>query len=139
MDNKLSDNQTKQLANYLNVPEKDVANMAVRMGARDVSLNAPASNSDERDVLANLPSGAESIENTVEDIEFKRKGYNLLKKHLADLSDRDREILIARRLKDPAQTLEVLSKKYKISRERVRQIEERAYKKLKEAILKDVK
>ena len=121
------------------MPEKDVANMAVRMGARDVSLNAPASNSDERDVLANLPSGAESIENTVEDIEFKRKGYNLLKKHLADLSDRDREILIARRLKDPAQTLEVLSKKYKISRERVRQIEERAYKKLKEAILKDVK
>lgn len=137
MDNKLSDTQATELANYMNVPEKDVTRMATRMGARDVSLNAPSSDSDSRDALSNLPSGAENIEDTIENVEFKRKGYGLLKKHLADLSERDREILVARRLKEPVLTLEVLSKKYKISRERVRQIEERAYKKLKTAILKD--
>lgn len=139
MDNKLSDDQTKQLATFMDVPEKDVANMALRMGARDISLNAPTSDSDERDALSNLPSGAESIESTIENLEFKRRGYELLKKHLSDLSDRDREILIARRLSDPVQTLEALSNKYGISRERVRQIEERAFDKLKKAILKDAK
>jgi RNA polymerase sigma-32 factor len=137
MDNKLSDDQVKQIANHLDIPEKDVSRMSIRMGARDLSLNAPVRDDDSRDALSNLPSGAENIEDTIENIEFKRRGYDLLRRHLSDLSDRDREILVARRLKDPAQTLEVLSKKYNISRERIRQIEERAYSKLKEAILKD--
>jgi len=70
-------------------------------------------------------------------LEFKKRGYELLRKHLADLSERDREILTARRLSDPVATLESLSQKYGISRERVRQIEERAYNKLRDAILKD--
>ena len=71
----------------------------------------------------------------MEQLEFKRRGYELLRKHLAILPERDREILTARRLSDPAATLETLSKKYNISRERVRQIEERAFNKLKDAIL----
>jgi RNA polymerase sigma-32 factor len=61
----------------------------------------------------------------------------MLRKHLADLPERDREILRARRLQDPVATLEVLAQKYKISRERVRQIEERAFGKLKKAILEE--
>ena len=65
------------------------------------------------------------------------RGGALLKKHLAALPERDREILRARRLSDPAVTLEALAKKYKISRERVRQIEERAFKKLRDAILQE--
>ena len=64
-------------------------------------------------------------------------GYDLLKKHLAALPERDREILRARRLTEPALTLEALAQKYNISRERVRQIEERAFNKLREAILKE--
>ena len=76
-----------------------------------------------------------NIEESLEQLEFKRRGYELLKKHLSNLPERDREILAARRLSDPVATLEALSQKYGISRERVRQIEERAFNKLKEAIL----
>ena len=76
-----------------------------------------------------------NIEEGMEQLEFKRRGYELLRKHLSELPERDREILKARRLSDPAATLETLSKKYNISRERVRQIEERAFNKLKNAIL----
>ena len=138
MDNNLTDEQTKQIANYLEVPEKDVKRMATRVGARDVSLNTPI-NSEEggTDILSNMTDGRETIEETLEQIEFRRRGYDLLKKHLAQMSERDREILTARRLKQPAETLELLSQKYGVSRERVRQIEERAYNKLRDAILKE--
>lgn len=138
MDNNLTDEQTKQIAEYLSVPETDVKNMSTRIGARDVSLNAPIGNdADAQDVLSNMTDDKQSIEESVEQLEFKRKGYELLRKHLADLPERDREILRARRLTEPVATLESLSKKYNISRERVRQIEERAYNKLRDAILQE--
>lgn len=136
MDNNLTNDQTKQIAEYLSVPEADVEKMATRMSARDVSLNAPLNtDSDARDILSNLADTKINIEEGLEQLEFKRRGYELLKKHLYNLPERDREILTARRLSDPAATLEALSQKYKISRERVRQIEERAFNKLKNAIL----
>lgn len=139
MDNNLSDEQTKQIAEYLDVPENDVKRMSTRVGARDVSLNAPAHINDEgsSDILSNLADNRTNIEESLEELEFKRKGYELLRKHLEALPERDREILTARRLSDPVATLESLSQKYGISRERVRQIEERAYKKLSDAILKE--
>jgi len=138
MDNNLNNEQTKQIADYLNVSENDVSRMSQRIGARDVSLNAPAHNdSDSHDILSNLSDDKMGIEDSIEQLEFKKRGYELLRKHLADLSERDREILTARRLSDPVATLESLSQKYGISRERVRQIEERAYNKLRDAILKD--
>jgi RNA polymerase sigma-32 factor len=138
MDNNLSDEQTKQIAEYLDVPEKDVARMATRVGARDVSLNAPLNSDDgATDILSNMTDGRETIEDTLEQIEFRRRGYDLLKKHLGKMSERCRAILTARRLTQPVATLESLSQKYGISRERVRQIEERAYKKLRDAILKE--
>ncbi|MBR0212208.1 MAG: RNA polymerase factor sigma-32 [Alphaproteobacteria bacterium] len=136
MDNNLTDEQTKQIAEYLSVPESDVERMSTRMSARDVSLNAPLnSDSDSKDILSNMADTKTNIEDSLEQLEFKRRGYELLKKHLASLPERDQEILKARRLSDPAATLEALSQKYGISRERVRQIEERAFNKLKEAIL----
>lgn len=136
MDGNLSDDQTKQIADYLNVPENDVRRMSTRMSARDVSLNAPAhSDDDARDILSNMPDEKNSIQDNMEQMEFRRRGYELLRRHLDELPARDREILVARRLSDPALTLESLSQKYGISRERVRQIEERAYKKLRDAIL----
>jgi RNA polymerase sigma-32 factor len=138
MDNNLSDEQTKQIADYLNVPEKDVARMATRISARDLSLNAPINSDDgASDILSNMSDGRESIEDTLEQIEFRRRGYELLKRNLAKMSERDREILVARKLRTPAATLESLSQKYGISRERVRQIEERAYDKLRDAVLKE--
>ena len=136
MDNNLSDEQTKQIAEYLDVPESDVERMSTRMSARDVSLNAPLNtDSDSKDILSNMADSKINIEESLEQLEFKRRGYELLKKHLSNLPERDREILAARRLSDPVATLEALSQKYGISRERVRQIEERAFNKLKEAIL----
>lgn len=138
MDNNLSEEQTKQIAEYLDVPEKDVERMATRVGARDVSLNAPLNSDDgATDILSNMTDGRDTIEETLEQIEFRRRGYDLLKKHLEKMSERDRAILTARRLQQPVATLESLSQKYGISRERVRQIEERAYNKLRDAILKE--
>lgn len=138
MDNNLSDEQTKQIAEYLDVPESDVERMSTRMSARDVSLNAPLNtDSDSKDILSNMADSKINIEENLEQLEFKRRGYELLKKHLSNLPERDREILAARRLSDPVVTLEALSQKYGISRERVRQIEERAFNKLKEAILEE--
>ena len=138
MDNNLSDEQTKQIAEYLDVPERDVERMATRVGARDISLNAPLNSEDgATDILSNMTDGRETIEETLEQIEFRRRGYDLLKKHLKKMSERDRAILTARRLQQPVATLESLSQKYGISRERVRQIEERAYNKLRDAILKE--
>ena len=138
MDNNLSDEQTKQIAEYLDVPERDVERMATRVGARDVSLNTPLNSEDgATDILSNMTDGRDTIEETLEQIEFRRRGYDLLKKHLKKMSERDRAILTARRLQQPVATLESLSQKYGISRERVRQIEERAYNKLRDAILKE--
>ena len=138
MDNNLNSDQTKQIADFLNVSETDVSRMATRVGARDVSLNAPAHNDpDAHDILSNLSDDKIGIEDSIEQLEFKKRGYELLRKHLAELPERDREILRARRLSEPVETLESLSQKYGISRERVRQIEERAYQKLRDAILND--
>ena len=138
MDNNLSDEQTKQIADYLEVPERDVARMATRIGARDVSLNAPINSDDgTTDILSNMSDNRDTIEETLEQIEFRKRGYELLRRHLGKMSQRDREILTARRLQRPAATLEILSQKYGISRERVRQIEERAYNKLRDAILNE--
>ena len=138
MDNNLSDDQTKQIAEYLDVPENDVRRMSTRVTARDVSLNAPAhSDDDAHDVLANMPDEKTNIQDSIEQMEFRRRGYELLRRHLAELPERDREILRARRLAEPVTTLESLSQKYGISRERVRQIEERAFNKLRDAILKE--
>lgn len=139
MDNSMSDEQTKQVAEYLDVPENDVRRMSQRVGARDVSLNAPARNDDDSptDILSNMADDRVNIEESIEQLEFRHRGYALLKKHLAELPQRDREILYARKLTEPASTLESLSQKYGISRERVRQIEERAYSKLRAAILNE--
>ncbi len=138
MDNNLNSDQTKQIADFLNVSETDVSRMATRVGARDVSLNAPVHNDpDAHDILSNLSDDKIGIEDSIEQLEFKKRGYELLRKHLANLPERDREILRARRLTEPVSTLESLSQKYGISRERVRQIEERAYQKLRDAILSD--
>jgi RNA polymerase sigma-32 factor len=139
MDGNLSDEQTEKIAEYLSVPAEDVKRMSTRIVARDLSLNAPArtTEQDGADMLSNMADNSTDIVESSERNEMLTRGGALLKKHLAMLPDRDREILQARRLSEPAATLEMLSKKYNISRERVRQIEERAYNKLRDAILSE--
>ena len=139
MDGNLSEAQAEKIANYLSVPTEDVKRMSTRIVARDLSLNSP-SHSDEQDGgdrLSNMADSQADVMENVERSEFMRRGGALLRKHLANLPERDREILCARRLSEPATTLDTLAKKYKISRERVRQIEERAYNKLRDAIIND--
>jgi len=138
-DNHLSDEQVKQLANHLGVSEDDVREVSIRISARDFSLDNPlSSDSDSPDILSNMEdTNITSIQEKLEEHELKKNGLELLQKHLAELPERDREILVARRLSDPALTLETLSQKYGISRERVRQLEERAYNKIREGILSD--
>ena len=71
MDNNLNDDQTKQIANYLSVPESDVSRMARRVNARDVSLNTPMrDDTDGRDILSNMADERDSIEENVERMEF---------------------------------------------------------------------
>lgn len=141
MDSELSPEQVRQIAQHLDVGENDVAGMARRIGARDVSLNAPlrSGDSDSTDILSNLEDLGESIEDRAQHSQMRKMGMRLLQKHLADLPERDRAILIARRMSDPVKTLEQLAGEYGISRERVRQIEERAFAKLQKAILSESK
>ncbi len=138
MDNHLSDDQTQQIAKYLEVPESDVRRMSTRMTARDISLNTPIGHDNDGDeMLTNLADTGPRPDEITEQYHFQRTAMDLLQKHLGNLGTRDREILVARRLTEPALTLEALSQKYNISRERVRQIEERAFDKLRTAILTD--
>jgi len=139
MDGNLSDDQADKIAEYLSVPAEDVKRMSTRIVARDLSLNSPARTTEQEgaDMLSNMADNDISIVEKSEQHEMMARGGELLRKHLAELPERDREILKARRLSDPAATLEMLSKKYNVSRERVRQIEERAYNKLRDAILNE--
>ena len=139
MDGNLSDAQAEKIGEYLSVPADDVKRMSTRIVARDLSLNAPSRFDEQEgtDILSNLSDDGDGILENIERSELMRRGGELLKKHLAALPERDREILRARRLSDPVATLEALSKKYGISRERVRQIEERTYNKLRDAILQE--
>ena len=140
MDSEMTPDQIRQIAEHLDVNETDVAGMARRIGARDVSLNAPLRNdSDSGDILSNLEDTTDSIEDRVQNSQMRKMGMKLLQKHMADLPERDRAILIARRMSDPVKTLEQLASEYNISRERVRQIEERAFAKLQKAILAESK
>lgn len=139
MDGNLSDEQADKIAEYLSVPTEDVKRMSTRIVARDLSLNSPARTTEQEgaDMLSNMADNDIGIVEKSEQHEMMTRGGELLRKHLAELPERDREILKARRLSDPAATLEMLSKKYNVSRERVRQIEERAYNKLRDAILNE--
>ncbi|MDR0804115.1 MAG: RNA polymerase factor sigma-32 [Rickettsiales bacterium] len=140
MDNNLNPEQLRQLSDKLDVPESDIEKMSTRMSARDISLNAPVRNSPDSDaaeIISTLESDDDSALDMLAAAQWRRKNYGLLAKHLAGLPARDREILQARRLADPVETLESLGAKYGISKERVRQIEERAFAKLRKAILED--
>jgi RNA polymerase sigma-32 factor len=139
MDSRLSNEQVKRIADKLEVPESDVERMSERMHARDMSLNVGKYDDGDGEMLDFIEDDAKPIGQELEDMETRTRGRELLKKHLACLPERDRGILVARRLSDPVRTLEELSAEYGISRERVRQIEDRAFEKLRIAVLEDAK
>jgi len=111
-----------------------VVNMNRRLSAPDHSLNAPVRADSEGEWQDWLVDESESQETAIGDREELSGRKALLSSALQTLNERERHILIERRLKDNPTTLEELSQQYNISRERVRQIEVRAFEKLQKAM-----
>jgi len=133
-DGDLHPEQVAKIARVLDVPEQDVVSMNRRLAAPDHSLNAPVRQDSEGEWQDWLVDESESQESAIADREELTGRKALLSGALKSLNERERHILIERRLKDNPTTLEDLSQQYNISRERVRQIEVRAFEKLQKAM-----
>ncbi len=133
-DGDLRPDQVAHISKILAVPEQDVVNMNRRLSAPDHSLNAPVRMDSEGEWQDWLVDESESQEDSMADHEEMTDRKALLATALKTLNERERHILIERRLKDEATTLEDLSQQYRISRERVRQIEVRAFEKLQKSM-----
>jgi len=127
--------QVRQIATKLGVLDEEVISMNRRLSGPDASLNAPLrsdSESEWQDWLAD--DNAPSQESIVAENEEMTIRMSLLEAAMTELTDRERHILTERRLKDDPTTLEALAGEYGVSRERVRQIEVRAFEKLQRAM-----
>ena len=123
-----------KISEQLSVPEKDVVSMNRRMAGADHSLNAPLRADSDGEWQDWLVDPSESQEIVVAEAEELSKRRVLLETAMSALNERERHILTERRLTENPSTLEALSLKYEISRERVRQIEVRAFEKLQKAV-----
>ena len=132
----LQPEHVEHIARQLGVNENEVISMNRRMSAGDNSLNAPLKVDGEgewQDWLVDETPDQETIVADSEEMTWRR---DLLQDAMKDLTAREQHILTERRLKEPPTTLEDMSKVYDISRERVRQIEVRAFEKLQKAMRK---
>ena len=129
-DGSLKPDQVKEIAERLDVTEAEVSDMEGRMSGTDYSLNAVVSDDGESEWQDWLVDEDADQEVKLAEREELSKRKNLLSKAINILNDREQEIISARKLSEIPKTLEELSKTYKISRERVRQIEEKAFAKL---------
>ncbi len=131
----LRPDQVSAIATKLGVLDSEVISMNRRLSGPDASLNAPLrsdSESEWQDWLAD--DNQVSQEDAVAETEEKSLRMGLLEEAMTELSDRERHILTERRLKDDPTTLEELASQYGVSRERVRQIEVRAFEKLQKTM-----
>jgi RNA polymerase sigma-32 factor len=134
-DGDLKPDQVHQIATKLGVLDEEVISMNRRLSGPDSSLNAPMrsdSESEWQDWLAD--DVTPSQESVLAESEERGIRMSLLDEAMKELSDRERRILTERRLKDDPTTLEELATQYGVSRERVRQIEVRAFEKLQKAM-----
>jgi len=132
----LAPEEVTDIAGRLDVPEAEVIAMNRRLAGGDQSLNAPIrldGESEWQDWITDDSENQESKFGAQQELRLRQK---LLGRAMMGLNPREREIIVARRLNEPPVTLEDLSKKHKISRERVRQIEVRAFEKLQDNIKK---
>ena len=123
-----------KISNELRVPEKDVVSMNRRMAGADHSLNAPLRADSDGEWQDWLIDDSESQEIVTAEAEELSKRRALLENAMGALNERERHIMTERRLSEDPLTLEALSKQYNISRERVRQIEVRAFEKLQKEV-----
>ena len=130
----LKNEHVKDIANRLNVAEDEVISMNRRLSGKEQSLNAPiGEDGDEwQDWVIDNQMDHELKFAQKEEMDQRK---DLLQDSIKILNDRERKILYARRLNDEPETLENLSKKFKISRERIRQIENKAFDQLQKHML----
>ena len=131
----LKEEHVKEISKRLNVDSNEVVNMNRRMMGQEKSLNDPiksGENAEWQDWLVDDSLDQELATSQKQELDEKKE---LLYSSINILNDREKEILEARRLNEDPKTLEELSKKYKISRERVRQIETKAFEKLQKSMI----
>ena len=131
----LRDNQVKEISKRLDVDSEEVINMNRRMMGQEKSLNSPikAGEADEwQDWLVDENLDQELLLSQKQEFDDRKE---LLKNSMNILDERETDILKARRLSENPKTLEELSAKFKISRERVRQIETKAFEKLQKSMI----
>jgi RNA polymerase sigma-32 factor len=133
----LRPDQVKQIATKLGVTEQDVVDMNRRLGG-DASLNAPLREEGEGEWQDWLVDNSASQEEVLAEHEEGQNRLTALRSALSVLNARERRIFEARRLSDDPMTLEDLSTEFGVSRERVRQIEVRAFEKVQEAVKKNL-
>ncbi len=134
-DGDLKDEQVNEISKRLDVESHEVINMNRRMMGQEKSLNDPikSGETDEwQDWLVDDRLDQELIVSQKQEYDDKKE---LLNSAMQILNDREKEIIKARRLSEEPETLEELSKKYKISRERIRQIETKAFEKLQKSMI----
>ncbi|QCK88425.1 RNA polymerase sigma factor RpoH [Phreatobacter aquaticus] len=137
-DGDLRPDQVKIIATKLGVHEKDVVDMNRRLSG-DASLNAPLREDGDgewQDWLADDSDSQESVLVQSEETDNRRQA---LTRALTVLNERERIIFEERRLKDDPITLEELAERFGVSRERVRQIEVRAFEKVQDAVVKSIR
>ena len=134
----LKNEHVAEIAKKLDVSEDEVVSMNRRLSGKEKSLNAQiGEDGDEwQDWLVDKEMDHELSFAHNEEMEQRK---DLLKESIKILNDREREILFSRRLNDEPKTLEELSKLYKISRERIRQIENKAFEKVQKYMLNSAK
>ncbi len=122
------------IATELSVPREEVVEMNRRL-SMDSSLNAPFGEDGDAEWQDQLTDDRASQEAVVADAEERKERLDFLKLGLDALDDRERQILVARRLAEEPLTLEELSQRFHVSRERVRQLEVRAFEKVQKAVM----
>jgi RNA polymerase sigma-32 factor len=134
-DGDLKDHQVNEISKRLDVKTEEVVNMNRRLMGHEKSLNDPikdGENDEWQDWLVDDQMDQELLTSQKQEFEDKKE---LLYDSIKILNPREKEILEARRLSENPKTLEDLSKKYKISRERIRQIETKAFEKLQKSMI----
>ncbi len=135
----LRDSQVEEISKRLDVDSNEVINMNRRMMGQEKSLNSPikhGENEEWQDWLVDENLDQELMLSQKQEFDDRKE---LLHNSLKYLNDREKEIITARRLTENPKTLEELSAKYKISRERVRQIETKAFEKLQKSMINATK
>ncbi|MEE8515040.1 MAG: RNA polymerase sigma factor RpoH [Alphaproteobacteria bacterium] len=130
----MSPENVAEISRRLGVSETEVVSMNRRLSAPDHSLNAPLRDDSDGEWMDWLVEESDNQETVLAEKEELDNRRQLLTHAMESLNQRERHILTERRLKDETSTLEVLSQEYGISRERVRQIEVRAFEKLQKAM-----